>query len=422
MNKFNEIIKQKAEQFEVPFNEAHWAEMDGKLNKIRATKIKNTILGTAAAFAIIATAGYFAFFENEKVKPNNNTLAVNSFTEQITKEDNINNKKIIVSTPERKHKAIKAQVEQSLVVADVKLNTIKQDIKTIEVSSFPNQKDLIENTTPANKKIDLKANAEFIVYNNQVCLGEEVNFESQTNEQPLFYTWNFGDGTISHEKNPSHRYKDSRTYSVSLSLLNRQTGVETTSIQNNVVTIVPNPKANFSFLETSINHDDNKLKYPYTTFTIVEINEECTYEWSYGNGKSAIGHSGKVIYKKRGDFTSSLIVKNNNTGCKSTHKKKVLIKNGFDLFAPNAFTPNNNGGNETFIPKALLGWNTKFEMVILDKSGKTLFKTSEKNEPWNGKVNNSGQILPDGIYLWKVITYDAENNAHRHHGKITLVK
>ena len=47
---------------------------------------------------------------------------------------------------------------------------------------------------------------------------------------------------------------------VSLSLLNRQTGEETTSIQNNVVTIVPNPKANFSFLETSINHDDNKLK------------------------------------------------------------------------------------------------------------------------------------------------------------------
>ena len=77
---------------------------------------------------------------------------------------------------------------------------------------------------------------------------------------------------------------------------------------------------------------------------------------------------------------------------------------------------------ETFIPKALLGWNTKFEMVILDKSGKTLFKTSEKSDPWNGKINNNGQILPDGIYLWKVITYDSENNAHRHHGKITLVK
>ena len=44
MDNFDEIIKQKAEQFEVPFNDAHWAEMDGRLNAIRAAKIKNTIL------------------------------------------------------------------------------------------------------------------------------------------------------------------------------------------------------------------------------------------------------------------------------------------------------------------------------------------------------------------------------------------
>ena len=421
MDNFNEIIKQKSEQFEVPFNEAHWAEMDGKLNKIRATKIKNTILGIAAAFVIIATTGYFAFFGNEKAQPNNSIIAVDSFTEQIAKNGNTKNKEVILTTPERKRNAIKHQEEQSLVVADVTINKIEQDDKKNERTNLTKQINPIENFTTANK-INDKANAEFIVYNNKVCLGEEVNFESQKNEQPVSYTWNFGDGTISHEKNPSHKYTDSHTYSVSLSLLNRQTGIETTSIQNNVVTIIPNPKANFSFLETSINHDDNKLKYPYTTFTIAEINEECTYEWNYGNGKSAIGKSGKVIYKKTGDFTASLLVKNNNTGCKSTHRKNVLIKNGFDLFAPNAFTPNNNGGNETFIPKALLGWNSKFEMVILDKSGKILFKTSEKSDPWNGKINNSGQILPEGIYLWKVITYDSENNAHRHHGKITLVK
>ncbi len=61
-------------------------------------------------------------------------------------------------------------------------------------------------------------------------------------------------------------------------------------------------------------------------------------------------------------------------------------------------------------------------MVILDKFGKTVYATSDKDEPWNGKINNNGQDLPEGVYLWKVITYDADNNPHRHHGKITLVK
>ena len=61
-------------------------------------------------------------------------------------------------------------------------------------------------------------------------------------------------------------------------------------------------------------------------------------------------------------------------------------------------------------------------MTILDTSGKEIYTTSNKNEPWNGRKNNSGPILNEGIYLWQVTTYDAENNRHQHHGKIHLVK
>jgi gliding motility-associated-like protein len=117
-----------------------------------------------------------------------------------------------------------------------------------------------------------------------------------------------------------------------------------------------------------------------------------------------------------------LVVKNNTTGCSSSQNRTVNIENGYDMFAPNAFTPNNNGGNETFIPKALLGWDIQFEMVILNNFGKIIFKTSDKNNPWNGRLNNKGQLLPAGNYLWQVTTFDREKIPHRHHGKITLVK
>lgn len=76
MDNFEEIIKQKAEQFEVPFNDAHWAEMDGKLNAIRAAKIKNTILGSAAAIAIVAASSFFIFSNNENtLTTEDNSLA-----------------------------------------------------------------------------------------------------------------------------------------------------------------------------------------------------------------------------------------------------------------------------------------------------------------------------------------------------------
>ncbi len=44
MDNFDKIIKEGVERFEVPYNDAHWAEMEGRLNKIRSTKIRNNII------------------------------------------------------------------------------------------------------------------------------------------------------------------------------------------------------------------------------------------------------------------------------------------------------------------------------------------------------------------------------------------
>ena len=74
------------------------------------------------------------------------------------------------------------------------------------------------------------------------------------------------------------------------------------------------------------------------------------------------------------------------------------------------------------MPGALLGWDVQFEMTIINKSGKEVYKTSDKSEPWNGRINNTGQILPISTYLWQVVTYDAEGIPHRHHGKIHLTR
>ena len=103
--------------------------------------------------------------------------------------------------------------------------------------------------------------------------------------------------------------------------------------------------------------------------------------------------------------------------------KKIRIRNDINLFAPNSIKPNSNiPENKVFIPGALLGWDVQFEMTIINKSGKEIYKTSDKDEPWNGRINNIGQVLPPSIYLWQVITYDAEGNSHRHQGKIHLTK
>jgi len=58
MDNFNNIIKQKVEQFEVPFNDTHWVEMDARLNEIQSKKKKTLLIGSIAA---IATFSLFLF-------------------------------------------------------------------------------------------------------------------------------------------------------------------------------------------------------------------------------------------------------------------------------------------------------------------------------------------------------------------------
>ena len=76
----------------------------------------------------------------------------------------------------------------------------------------------------------------------------------------------------------------------------------------------------------------------------------------------------------------------------------------FNLLAPTAFTPDGDGINETFIPKALPEMCLAFEMTIQNpKTGQIVFRTEEASNQWNGTLNNSGVELENGIYVWTVV-------------------
>jgi gliding motility-associated-like protein len=87
--------------------------------------------------------------------------------------------------------------------------------------------------------------------------------------------------------------------------------------------------------------------------------------------------------------------------------------------APNSFTPNGDGLNDTFIPEALMVLNKNFSMQIINtKSGGLVFETQNIESPWNGKYYNSGALLKAGLYAWTVKFEDGSVYS----GTITLKK
>jgi gliding motility-associated-like protein len=75
------------------------------------------------------------------------------------------------------------------------------------------------------------------------------------------------------------------------------------------------------------------------------------------------------------------------------------------IYAPNAFTPDNDGLNDV--------WNveydgelTSFSLIIFDRDGNVVFRTTDAREYWIGDVNGGEYYAKDGVYNY-LIKYSA---------------
>lgn len=423
MDDFDKIIKSKLESYDVPFNEAHWAEMDAKLNAVKTAKLKQNIYIAASVVAIVAISAYF--------------LSVYLPTDKVASIDEIQTKTNEVITIEQQTKTTTSnktysneQPKNNNQIVNEEVVGVNNDI----IASNPNQNEgneetyILENTeketnktqanTPQNTEEEEKIN--FEIFSSLVCQGQQISFKSYVDGYNLSYNWEFGDGNTSNEAHPKYSYNADGIYDVSLTVYDKKTNKTATKKIANAITILPIPKKDFSYTEQSLVNDKNKIMYPHTTL-FVEVKNIKAYIWDAGNGKISTKPSPEFLFEKAGNYPVKVTL-THQSGCEVTFTKTIEIQQDIDLLAPTGFVPNSNiNENTTFIPKALLGWDIKFEMVISDKSGNEIYRTSESTKPWNGKLNNIGAMLPEDTYVWKVITYDAKGLVHNHSGTIRLM-
>jgi len=95
------------------------------------------------------------------------------------------------------------------------------------------------------------------------------------------------------------------------------------------------------------------------------------------------------------------------TGCINKNRVPVTVdlnncdpeKYGF--FIPDAFSPNNDGRNDTYyIPNIQIIF-PDFTLEIFNRYGNSLFKGDASNPAWNGK-GPSGKTVPNGVYFYLI--------------------
>src|SRR5690606_24262700 len=87
---------------------------------------------------------------------------------------------------------------------------------------------------------------------------------------------------------------------------------------------------------------------------------------------------------------------------------------------PNAFTPDGDGHNDYFFPRALLSENlSRFKMQVFNRWGQVVFETNRPNgRGWDGRLN--GEVQPMGVYLYRIEADFSNGRQEQYSGNVTL--
>lgn len=103
-----------------------------------------------------------------------------------------------------------------------------------------------------------------------------------------------------------------------------------------------------------------------------------------------------------------------NKGC-GTATDTVKVKVFEKLFIPNAFTPNNDGINDTWFIETLEAY-PQAEVKVFNRYGQMVFDNHGINKPWNGMFK--GTLLSPGAYVYLI---DLKNNSQPVKGVVFII-
>ena len=89
----------------------------------------------------------------------------------------------------------------------------------------------------------------------------------------------------------------------------------------------------------------------------------------------------------------------NSFGCENTDDVCITVTNNYDVYIPNAFSPNGDSDNDLFLP---VGYGIEgFDMNIFDRWGNLIFKSAADRKGWDGTIK--GKVAEQGVYVYRIL-------------------
>jgi gliding motility-associated-like protein len=231
------------------------------------------------------------------------------------------------------------------------------------------------------------------------------------------WLWNFGDNSpTSTSQNPVHDYLVAGNYNVTLTVTSSAGCISTITL-NNYISVFPGPTAGFSASPQPASVIESTI-----TFTD-QSSGATTWQWNFGDvgNSSSTMQNPSFLYPDTGCYLVQQVVTSANL-CTDTAEAFVCIDPDWSIYFPNAFTPNDDGVNDFFIPLGTGIDEDNYQLWIFDRWGNLIFTTTDFYKGWNGKVEGGKEICQIDTYVWRVKCKDVMGNNHKYYGKVSIIK
>ncbi|MDF7818286.1 gliding motility-associated C-terminal domain-containing protein [Runella sp. MFBS21] len=230
--------------------------------------------------------------------------------------------------------------------------------------------------------------------NQQLCFtGLTLVLDAGTSEPNLRYLWNH-----SNETTPAISVSQPDKYEV---LVSTEAGCEATR----TIEVIASPTVKLG-QDTTLCEGESLVVSPLITSP--NPSAPYTYAWSSG----AITPS--ITVSQTGTYTLHII----QNSCSASDSVQVTIEQcGVRVFAPDVFTPNSDGINDTF--HLFITGGIPHKLTIYNRLGLPIYTEESPQPQWDGFFKNTLCPLDSYTYVFEYKNLKT-NNIQRHYGSVML--
>jgi gliding motility-associated-like protein len=119
---------------------------------------------------------------------------------------------------------------------------------------------------------------------------------------------------------------------------------------------------------------------------------------------------------QNGTYTVTI---SNSCGSAQARKTVRFVQCEYNVYVPNAFTPNNDGHNDRFRAHFFYPPD-RFSIQIFNRGGMEVYTSNDPENGWDGTFDNTRQ--PAGGYIWYIRFTDSLGKTHSLTGSLVLIR